>query len=101
MKKWGRVSMQHRLIDDIPREQLKEFVSNASLIRNLPYWEWFLEDMELYAERKMFTGREEDLIFGKGILTCLWVMKDNINKMASGNVRVDSPAKKKMMRFLK
>lgn len=99
--KWKGVPMEHELIDDLPEERIKVFETEAKAMSQFAYWKWFLEDMELLAERKMFKGDKELQTFGKGILYCLEMLKSNQRRMALGKIKEDSPEKKKMIRFIK
>ncbi len=97
--KWQGVPQEHELIDKLSSAQLIQFSQEAQAIKQFGYFKWFVEDMELLAERKMFNGDKELQLFGKGILYALEIMKSNVSKMANG-VKADSPEKKKMTRFI-
>tara|TARA_R100001530_G_scaffold105355_1_gene73518 strand:- start:557 stop:865 length:309 start_codon:yes stop_codon:yes gene_type:complete len=99
--KWDGVPKEHELIDSLSDSELEVFVSEAQAIKNSNYFKWFIEDLELLAERKMFDGDKDMLLFGKGILFCLHLMHKNVHNMASGKVKIDSKLKKKMRRFIK
>lgn len=97
---WKGVPSEHELLEGLGTGQLNQFVQEAKAIKQFGYFKWFMEDMTLLAERKMFNGDKDAQLFGKGILYCLEIMKGNVSKMASGNVKADSPEKKKMTRFI-
>lgn len=97
--KWQGIPQEHELIDKLSSAQLNQFSQEAQTMRQFGYFKWFIEDLLLLAERKMFAGDKDLQLFGKGILYCLEIMKSNVSKMASG-VKADSPEKKKMTRFI-
>ena len=96
---WQGVPQEHELLDNLHEQQLQHFTQEAKALKTMGYFKWFIEDMGLLAERKMFTGDKDVQLFGKGILYCLEMMKGNVSKMADG-VKADSPEKKKMTRFI-
>ena len=98
--KWHNVPQEHELLDNLTQERISQFAQEAKAMKSFGYFQWFIEDMQLLAERKMFQGDKDIQLFGKGILYCLEIMKSNISKMAEGKVQVDSPEKKKMTRFI-
>lgn len=97
---WRGVPQEHELLDNLTREQVAQFAQDARAMKSLGYFKWFIEDMELLSERKMFSGDKDMQLFGKGILYCLEMMKGNVSKMAEGKIQIDSPEKKKMTRFI-
>ena len=97
---WSGVPKEHELLDNLDSGKLSVMSQEARAMLEMSYFKWFIEDMELLAERKMFQGDQNVQLFGKGILYCLEVMKSNVKKMAKGDVKIDSPEKKKMTRFI-
>lgn len=97
---WNGVPTSHELIDNLSHEQKKAFESDARMILNSPYYKWYVEDLELTAERWMFDGDRDRQLFGKGMLYALQLGHKNISQLASGKVEADSPEKKKMRRFI-
>lgn len=112
MKKWllnllltryFRIVNEHELLSTIPKERQEVFKTEAEIIRNTGYWKWFMEDMELLIERKLFglTSTSESMWFAKGMLYCLTVMEENMKAMVEAKLPVvDTKTKIKMRKFL-
>lgn len=111
MKKWlfnlllsklFKVVTKHDLLERLGKDRQEVFKAEARVIRDTDYWKWFMEDMELLTERKMFsiTSNAEHLWFGKGMLYCLEMMETNMKDMAEGKIpMVDNKFKKAMRKF--
>lgn len=97
---WKGVPQEHKLLDNLTKEQIGQFSQEAQFIKSSGYFKWFIEDLQLLAERRMFNGDKDCQLFGKGILFCLEMMKGNTSKMAKDKIQTDSLEKKKMTRFI-
>jgi len=92
---------KHKLLDQMSKAEQEGFQSDAQAIIDLEYFKWLMEDLELFAERRMFTGNADDIKWGKGALDVIDKMHSSVKKMAISRLPLrDNKIKKLMRKFL-
>ena len=92
---------EHKLLDQMNEVEQQGFKSDAQAIIGFEYFKWLMEDLELFAERKMSTGNPDDIKWGKGALDIIDKMHGAIKKMSISKLPIrDNKIKKLMRKFL-
>ena len=92
---------EHKLLDQMNEVEQQGFKSDAQAIIGFEYFKWLMEDLELFAERKMYTGNPDDIKWGKGALDIIDKMHGDVKKMATSKLPIrDNKIKKLMRKFL-
>jgi len=92
---------EHKLLDQMSEVEQQGFKSDAQAIIGFEYFKWLMEDLELFAERKMYTGNPDDIKWGKGALDIIDKMHGDIKKMSISKLPIrDNKIKKLMRKFL-
>ena len=92
---------EHKLLDQMSEQEQQGFQSDAQSIIEFEYFKWLMEDLELFAERRMYTGKEDDIKWGKGALDVIDKMHRDVKIMSRSKLPIrDNKIKKLMRKFL-